>query len=291
MDLDLHSVRCFVTVAETLNFRIASSRVGLSPGAFSVRVKQLEEQLNQELLHRTTRSVRLTDAGERLLPHARQMLADADRFHAIASDRTAVPYELVLGTRYELGLSWFCPMLSELREAKPERTVHLYMGDTPDLMSRTQRGDIDAAFFSARLTLPRLRYATIHAEEYVFVGASEVLTEVAQVAHLTLVDVSSDLPLFRYLIDALPGASPWPFGGYEYMGGIGAMRYRILEGVGVGVLPKYFVAPDLACGRLVQLLPHLPLREDAFRLVWRDGHPRETELLGLADELRARPLA
>ena len=57
--------RCFVTVAETLNFRIASGRVGLSPGAFSVRVKQLEEQLGRELLNRTTRSVRLTDAGAR----------------------------------------------------------------------------------------------------------------------------------------------------------------------------------------------------------------------------------
>jgi LysR family transcriptional regulator, glycine cleavage system transcriptional activator len=290
MDLDLHSVRCFVTVAETLNFRIASGRVGLSPGAFSVRVKQLEEQLGRELLNRTTRSVRLTDAGLRLLPHARRMLDDAEQFKAIASDTQAIPYELIVGTRYELGISWFCPALTLLKEAHPERTIHLYMADTPDLMSRTQRGDIDAAYFSARLTLPRLRYATVHPEEYVFVGATDCVAAPADVEHLTLVDVSSDLPLFRYLLDALPGASPWPFGGYEYMGGIGAMRDRILEGVGVGVLPKYFVEPDLAAGRLVRLLPDLPLRQDAFRLVWRADHPREAELLALAEELRARPL-
>ena len=290
MDLDLTSLRCFAVAADTLNFRAASGRVGLSAGAFSERIGRLEADLSAVLFHRTTRSVRLTETGQRLLPHARQLLHDAERCRAVAQDDTAVPFELTLGTRYELGLSWLCPALTPLQAARPERTLHLYMADTPDLMARTQRGDIDAVLLSARLTLPRLRYARIHTEDYVFVGASHLVDAPREVEHVTLVDVSPDLPLFRYLLDAVPAATPWHFGGYEYMGGIGAMRYRVLEGAGVAVLPRYFVESDLAAGRLVQLLPDMPLRQDAFRLVWRTGHPMEHELLELAKELRERPL-
>lgn len=291
MDLDLMSLRCFCVAADTLNFRAASARVSLSPGAFSERVRRLEDDLGAPLFHRTTRKVQLSDAGRRLLPHARRLVQDARRCKDVVEEREApLPFELTLGTRFELGLSWLCPAITALREARPERTLHLYMADTPDLVARTERGDIDAVLFSARLTSARLSYATIHPETYVFVGTDQRVDGVGLVHDLVLVDVSGDLPLFRYLLDAVPGGAPWPFARHEYMGGIGAIRHRVLEGVGVAVLPEYFVRDDLAAGRLVRLLPEVTVRDDAFRLVWRTDHPLEAELLALADELRLRPL-
>ena len=75
------------------------------------------------------------------------------------------------------------------------------------------------------------------------------------------------------------------------MGGIGNIRRRVLDGGGrVAVLPRYFVGPDVAAGRLVRLLPRVRLRSDSFRLVWRAGHPREAELVALASDLRQHPL-
>lgn len=103
--------------------------------------------------------------------------------------------------------------------------------------------------------------------------------------------VSRDLPLFRYFLDALPAAEPWPFAKVEYLGGIGNIRRRLHDGEGrVAVLPKYFCREDLAAKRLVRLLPAVRLRSDTFRLVWRRNHPREAELLNLAEALRAHPL-
>ena len=58
----------------------------------------------------------------------------------------------------------------------------------------------------------------------------------------------------------------------------------------MAVLPRYFIAPDIAAGRLVRLFPKVRLRSDSFRLVWRAGHPREADLVALATELRAHPL-
>lgn len=291
MDVDLDSLRCFLAAADAPSFRVAAVRVALSPGAFSDRISGLEQALDARLFDRTSRAVRLTDAGRRLVDHARAVVDGASACRAVVHERDArLPYEITLGTRFELGLSWLCPLLAGLKAACPERTLHLYMGDTPDLLARVERGDLDAVVFSARLTSDRLRYATLHPEPYAFVGACGPLTGPADAHHHTLLDVSRDLPLFRYLLDALPDGEPWPFHARELLGGIGAIRYRALEGAGVAVLPEYFVRDDLRAGRLTRLLPDVELRADAFRLVWHTGHPLEDELLALAQALRAHPL-
>lgn len=107
---------------------------------------------------------------------------------------------------------------------------------------------------------------------------------------LTLVDINSELPLFRYLLDALPDGRPWPFAKHQYLGGIAAIRLRLLQGRGIAVLPRYFIREDLKADRLRTFMADVPLREDAFRLVWRTNHPREADLLELSDDLRKIPL-
>ena len=288
--MDLDSLRCFDAVATTLNFRAAAARVHLSPAAFSDRIRRLEEDLGRSLLSRTTRKVALSDHGRELLPRVREALANIDRLR-VTGDSKPLPFELVIGTRYELGLSWLCPSLTALSRARPERTIHLYNGDTPDLRARLERGELDAVVGSMRLTSNNLAYAALHDEHYTFVGRKVRLRGPSDAASLTLVDVTGDLPLFRYFLDALPGGEPWAFKRVEYMGGIAAIRRRLLDGEGrVAVLPTYFIRDDLRAHRLVRLMPRTRPRSDAFRLVWRAGHPRENELLTLASELRVIPL-
>lgn len=290
--MDLDSVRCFEVAATTLNFRAASARVYLSPAAFSDRLRRLEEELGAVLFERTTRKVVLSEAGRRLLPLARELLEGEARLKAVGREpEKAAPFELFVGTRYELGVSWLCPALKDLERRRPERTVHLYNGDTPDLLQRLERGDVDAIVASMRLTSPNLTYAALHPEEYVLVSARPGLRRRPDASVHTLVDVSRDLPLFRYFLDALPDAEPWPFAKVEYLGGIGNIRRRLLDGEGrVAVLPRYFCRDDLTAKRLVRLLPSVRLRSDSFRLVWRRNHPREAELLEVAAALRAHPL-
>lgn len=264
----------------------------LSPAALTDRIQRLEEDLGAPLFARTTRRVALTDAGARLLPKAREILSAVEQLALAATGSRERPaYELFLGTRYELGMSWLCPALTPLEKAHPERTIHLWNADTPDLLLRLERGDLDAVVTSARLTARRLSYAALHEERYVFVSRRRVLRRREDAESLVLADVSPDVPLFRYLLDALPAADPWRFSRVEYLGGIGNIRCRVLESARhVAVLPRYFVQPDLDARRLVALMPRHSLRSDTFRLVWRTGHPRTSELLELAAELRHFPL-
>jgi LysR family glycine cleavage system transcriptional activator len=287
--MDLDSLRCFVAVAEALQFRAAAERVALSPAALSDRVRRLEEDLGSQLFERTTRRVHLTDAGQRLLPHARSLLEDAARCRAVAvGDARPLPFSFTIGTRYELGLSWLCPALVVLEAARPERTLHLYMGDTTALLDRLERGVIDACVLSARITRANVASMPLHEEAYALVGAAPVPSEALD--NQVLVDATADLPLFRYLLDALPDGAPWRFRGHRYVGGIAAIRQQVLDGRGIAVLPRYFIAEDLAAGRLTVLLPEVEPKRDWFRLLWRSGHPREAELVALAEALRALPL-
>lgn len=291
LDLDLDSLRCFVAVAERLHFRAAAEQLARSPAAVSDRIKRLEETLGTPLFDRTTRRVTLTDAGIRLLPHARHLLADADLCGAVAQgDGTPVPFSLTIGTRYELGLSWLVPALRPLADARPARTLHLYMGDTVDLLDRLDRGRLDACVLSSGPRRPEVRQARLHEEQYVFVTRDEGPRNAAEARAHTLVDNTPDLPLFRYFADQRSDATDWRFGRHLYVGGIGAIRAAVLDGWGVAVLPLYFVANDLACGQLRVLAPPDDLGRDHFRLLWRADHPRDGELALLADALRTFPL-
>ncbi|HZZ22157.1 MAG TPA: LysR family transcriptional regulator, partial [Roseiarcus sp.] len=68
---DLANLTAFVAVADHLSFRAAASRLGVTPSALSHSMRQLEERLGLRLLHRTTRSVSLTDVGSRLVERLR----------------------------------------------------------------------------------------------------------------------------------------------------------------------------------------------------------------------------
>jgi LysR family glycine cleavage system transcriptional activator len=88
--MDLDSLRCFDAAATTLNFRAAATRVHLSPAAFSDRIQRLESDLGAALFVRTTRLVELSDAGQRLLSLAREVLASAERLQAAARATSSV---------------------------------------------------------------------------------------------------------------------------------------------------------------------------------------------------------
>lgn len=72
---DLAALDMLVTVAETGGFTAAGVRLGRTQSAISVRVQDLETQLGHRLLERSRRGVTPTDAGERLIAHARRLLA------------------------------------------------------------------------------------------------------------------------------------------------------------------------------------------------------------------------
>ncbi len=293
---DVESLRCFAAAAQKLNFRNAARTVGLSPAAFSDRIQKLERLLGTALFDRSTRHVRLTAAGGRLVPQATRCLDEARRCaESVRDTATREPFELVLGTRYELGMSWLLPALADLERARPERRLHCYFADSRELLGQLRRDAIDAFVSSARLTTAGLEYARLHEERYVFVGKQRLLDErpLSRPSHAaghTLLEVHRDLPLYRYFLDSRSADEVWAFGRVQFLGSIAPVKARVLEGAGVAVLPRYFVERELRAGKLAVVMPKAKLPHDWFRLAWRAGHPHEAALRELGAELARLPL-
>jgi DNA-binding transcriptional LysR family regulator len=91
----------FVTVAEAKNFRVAGERLGVSASAVSQSLRKLERRLGVSLVHRTTRSVRLSEAGGRLYAAVRPALADVAAAVAAVGELSDSPrgtIRLLIGT-------------------------------------------------------------------------------------------------------------------------------------------------------------------------------------------------
>src|SRR3954466_8558125 len=137
---DLVSLRCFEAAAVALNFRNAARAVALSPAALSDRIHQLEDQVGEPLFLRNTRRVSLTAAGERLLPRAREAIVAAGRCLE-RSPGGAPPFEMTIGTRFELGLSWLTRAVASLERDRPDRILHLRYGDSEELIAQVRQGN------------------------------------------------------------------------------------------------------------------------------------------------------
>lgn len=291
----LDSLRCFVEVAQRLNFRAAARAVALTPAAVSTRVKQLEDLVGAPLFERTTRKVALTAAGGAFLPAAREALAAAER--AVLAGRGELgprPQHVTVGTRHELGMSWVLPALPALREALPHVTFHLYFGSGADLLMRVAAGVLPCAIGSMKTADRRLSSEPLHEEKYVLVAEREYararpLKTERDAGRHRLIDADDSLPLAGYLLET-PGGAQVQFQSLVTMGTIAAVRALVLQREGVAVLPRYLVQPDLDRGRLVKLLPRRRLLSDWFRLWFRVGDERASSFAAIAEVLRQRPL-
>ena len=84
--MELRQLKYFIAVAETLNFSEAAKKLFITQGTLSQQVKQLEGELGAELFERSSHSVRLTEAGEELLPLARKMMEESEECRMKISD-------------------------------------------------------------------------------------------------------------------------------------------------------------------------------------------------------------
>lgn len=285
------SLRCFVAAAQHLNFRRAAAEVALTPAALSQRIKQLEDQLGCVLFDRSSRHVAVTPAGTALLERARPAL-DALRACAEVADATPSRLRIVIGTRFELGMSFLVPALVELRAAKQQWRIELAFGSGPEILAMLERGAVDAVVTSAPIADADWESVVLHPEAYAMVAAPSLISRlplrtVADALAHVLLDIDGDLPLARYALSASPGLS---FGDVWRVGTGAAVQQLALAGQGVAVLPAHMVEADLREQRLVRVLPELALLGDTFRLIHRRASPLAGVLAELAMELRARPL-
>src|ERR671925_1887270 len=143
--MDLRQLSYFVAVAEEEQFTRAAERVSVAQPAVSAQIRRLERELGEALFHRDQRSVRLTDAGKGLLPHARAALAAAERGRdTIASLRGLLHGRLRIGVAGPVDHR-LAESLGDFHRAHPAIEMGLTNEHNEPLLSAVANGEMDAA--------------------------------------------------------------------------------------------------------------------------------------------------
>ena len=195
--MDTQALTAFLAVAESGSFSTAAERLFVTQPAVSKRIAQLEQQLGTRLFDRVGRRIRLTEAGEALLPRARQVLLDLeDMSRAISNLTGTVSGTLRIGTSHHIGLHRLPPVLRRFSREYPDVKLDIHFIDSEEAWEAVLHGDLEMGV----VTLPpqpdpRLHSEAVWQDPLVFMAAPEhPLARLESVPLETLTGYSAILP-------------------------------------------------------------------------------------------------
>lgn len=265
-------MRYVVAVAETGGFTRAAERCHVVQSALSHQIARLEKELGARLFHRTSRSVRLTAAGEAFVPVARQALQAAERARAEVEAVTGeVRGRLAVGAISTVSALDLARELGAFRAAYPKVQVSLQMEMSDPLLERVREGALDVAFVGlvpgARTigvrekVLARGELVAVVPPEHPLAGRE--WTTLGRVARETLVDFTAGSAARRQREEAFRAAGLTAEVAFEVTT-VEFLAELVRAGLGVGMVPEAF-AGRLAGLRTVRVRP-APERTE--RVVW-----------------------
>ena len=128
--LHLPDVQLFIRVAELGNISAAGRAVGMSPAAASAAIKRLEQRVDSQLIERSTRSLRLTQAGETVLAYCQQsQLALEEGLSALRQGREQLSGDIHLGAPSDLGRDRLDTLLEPFRQRHPHVRLVMHLSD------------------------------------------------------------------------------------------------------------------------------------------------------------------
>jgi LysR family transcriptional regulator, nitrogen assimilation regulatory protein len=155
--VDLKQLEYFQHVAELGSFTRAAAYLSVVQPALSRQVRALETELGQNLFDRNGRGVILTEAGKRLLEHARGILTQVERARQDLEDhRSADAGHLIIGLPPSLGRSITVPLVAEFRARLPKATVATVEGLSTYILEWLAVGRVDCGILYNAAPSPQL---------------------------------------------------------------------------------------------------------------------------------------
>jgi DNA-binding transcriptional LysR family regulator len=251
----------FVAVAEHRNFTKAAAQLGISPPTLSQTIRSFEERLGVRLFNRTTRSVALTEAGERLLADALPVLDGMDKaMEAINSFRDKPIGTLRLSMPRVAATALVGPLLPQFLAKFPEIKLEVTTDDThSDIVS----GRFDAGIrIGERIAKDMIAVRLLDEFRVIAVASPGYLLNHPRPA--TPEDLHEH-NCVRQRLDWDGSVQSWVFenagrrlevavDGSLVLNDMGLVLNAVIDGIGVGYISETLISPHLAAGRLLPLL-------------------------------------
>jgi DNA-binding transcriptional LysR family regulator len=292
MDL-LRALTTFVRVAESGSFSAVARENGSSHTAATRMVGQLEEHFGVRLFHRSTRRISLTEDGQDLLGHARNLLDAAEGMEGALGRQRASPTGRVrLGT--PLGAA-------RLLVTRLPGLLERYPGLSVDLVVRDQLGDLVEERLDVALQFGQPTDGSVVARAVATIGQMAIAAPVYLERH-GMPSHPDELAQHACVIhDTGPNSTRWVFSGPQgpievpvsgrfHSNSLDVVRAAAVAGLGIALMPEPLIAEDLRMVRLYRLLADFPSgRQQAYVVYPSRRHlaPRTRVVIDfLAEEVR-----
>ncbi len=291
----LDGVEAFLSVARHRSFRRAAAELGVTPSAISQAVRALEARIGAVLFIRTTRSVGMTEAGQRFLSRAKPAFEELIAASGVASELGQRPAGLLrLSVPRAVVPILLEPLIASFCQAYPE--VEVEIAASEELIDLAAEGFdagirlgqfIAADMVAVRLTKP-FRFIIVGSPAYLArSGRPERPDDLRQHACLRLRRSNGALALWslndngRVIEIAVSG----PLIANDFPTMLGAA----IEGVGLAQVPEPIAAGAVTAGKLVRVLgPFAPMAPGVF--LYYPGHRQiMPKLRAFIDHVKNRP--
>jgi DNA-binding transcriptional LysR family regulator len=267
----LEAMDAFARVVKNGNFVSAASELGISPGMVTKRVQRLEATLGAKLLRRTTRRLSVTEIGKRYYNFCNRLLAEMQQEEReIRRLQQDAHGEIKVLSPMSFGIMQMGKLVSGFMAAYPDVQVSLTIADaTKRVLDPVEFGADLAIRFSLKKDSTHYlrRLGTMHwvacaSPAYLERAGrpkhpSELVNHQCLVTHTRFGDG-------RWIFDGPKGSLTVQVRGPVSPSNAITMRYMVLDGAGIALLPTFAVADDLRNGQLVRILkdhaiPDLPI--------------------------------
>ena len=256
----LSALSGFVQSVNLGSFSAAAKHLGVSQPAISQQVRSLEDQLGTRLLNRTTRQLRLTEAGERYYAYARDILdrlVEADR--AVQSDEAQMSGPLSIGLPLGFAESVLSAFLIRFKKEHPCLLLDVSLSDQfVDVVQER----LDVAIRMGEIDDERLIVRRLGMAQRCLVASPDYLDQRGRPAH------PADLPEHDYLLyknistgDRVPFISSLgenlsiKINPAMIINNSGTLRQAALAGLGISIASRWIIEPYLKSGELELVLP------------------------------------
>jgi DNA-binding transcriptional LysR family regulator len=265
--MDLNATRMFVAVVQAGSLSAAAGRLGIPLPTVSRRIRDLERQLKVQLLERSPRGVRLTDAGTRLYEHAgRGIEALLEAEEAVVSDQARLKGRLRLSLPQTFKPWW--DLLAAFQRRYPD--IQIFVNSTERRVDLIEDG-IDVALRVG----PILHEAMV--ARHILSFRNVVVASPQLVKRYGVPDKPNDLCRFPCAVwgSRIDAPARWNLGGQVIeprtvlsINDYDHLCCRALGGDVVTELPPFLAAAPILERRLVPLLPQYPLPEWPINLIY-----------------------
>lgn len=256
--VNLKQLEALVWVAELGSFRKAAQHLGTTQPNISSRIAGLEKTLDVVLMQRDAGSVVLTDKGAEILAAAHDTLRTAERIVEIAQRRDLVTDKLRLGVTELVACTWLHAYLRRIKAAYPALNVELTVDLSRNLDSELRANRLDLAIQTAPFSTPASGAIALGDFAYVWVAAPEfadALRGKVTVADLLPYSILTHARHTQAYVELAEHARDCglPTAHFMSSSSMASCVQMAADGMGVTLLPKALVAPEVTRGALINV--------------------------------------